>query len=218
MKHDRPKRKDNDVMKHPHQAIDEISDFDTILSAAAHVPVPPDLADRLLTHPAYLNNKQVISSWPLGFALAASILLGVGIGLWLQWPADVETQILAHIYEELAHLSEDHHVTTVQVREAFKTMNVNLEGNFGPVHFVAPCTIDNQTAIHLVMSGQVGAVTLIYLPKKQTDTLRTIGDKRFKGQLIATPGGVLALVGEQGEDIATLGQQVLAQLRWPSKT
>jgi hypothetical protein len=184
------------------------ADFEALLKAALTVPLPAQLG-------AHLQKPRVrpiffrISRW----AWAAMILLSIGGGILLErpWQASLEAQALAHIYEELAYLSQDQRVPPAQVGAVFQGAGLRVRNTFPAVRFIGPCVIAGQAAVHMILPGQMGPVTVIYVPGKQEDDFRA-QDKRFILEGTRALDGMLVVAGERGEDLKALAQEVLERV------
>jgi hypothetical protein len=66
----------------------------------------------------------------------------------------------------------------------------------------------------MVYEGSKGAVTVIYLPGKDVDSLQTISRDQYQGILFPYQQGVMAIIGLQGEDLSQQKAQIQDALLW----
>jgi hypothetical protein len=156
------------------------------------------------------------------YGVAAAVLLAIGTTLTSLWSTYTERAGLAlaqsvvhHIEDEASHLREAHLVSRGRVDYVFRRFGAELAGDIGPVHFAAECLMRQRNGIHLVLPGSVGAITVFLMPGETTADRVAVESARFAGTIIPTAWGSIAVVGEHGEAIDGIGEDLAAKVAWP---
>lgn len=198
---------------------ESIIDLDRKLLACMNVEVPQALAATLKEIPKY--SAKTKPSWFIfgGFALAASFLLGIGVssvyrqGLIFQ-PATLQQVVYKHILHEPQALNAVFPVQDAVVNTTLKEFGVSLEKPLGDVMHVRLCPIGDTFGLHLVVQGQRGPVTFLFLPTKTLDKPLKIAQEGFVGYIKPSLPGIVAVVGEKGESLRETEAVVRGALKW----
>jgi hypothetical protein len=158
------------------------------------------------------------------YAMAASVLLAIGVSLATLWATYPERAGLAlaqsvvqHIEDEASHLHDTGPVSRGRIDYVFRRFGAELVGEIGPVSFAAECLMRNRNGIHLVLPGTLGAITVFLMPGEMTDHPVAVESARFAGTIIPTGWGSIAVVGEQGEAIDGIGENLASMVEWPAE-
>lgn len=155
----------------------EMEAFEARVHDALRVPVPEALAERVL-----LRRKirtPALQVW----ALAASLVAAIGLGVYLYRPSDDgEERVLAaaalggahpavaaiaHVLdEEPRMLKENRGVDPVVMRAAFMRLGLNLPANGTTVLYFDKCPMTGGAGNHVVLQTPFGRVTLILVPEQ----------------------------------------------------
>jgi hypothetical protein len=186
------------------------------------IKAPEGLAERVQLAVRDDTRSRRIQHWWYG--MAASVLLAVGVSLFTLWSTYTERAGLAlaqsvvqHIEDEASHLHEAHPVSRGRVAYVFRRFGAELVGDIGPVNFAAECLMRQRNGIHLVLPGTLGAITVFLMPGEMTDHPVAVESARFAGTIIPTEWGSIAVVGEHGETIDGIGENLAAMVEWPAQ-
>lgn len=190
------------------------------------VEVPPALAERIQLAVSYERTPppgRRPSTW---LAAAASVLLAVFIGiLWIDRPQSLQPphqltlseSVLHHINDEIHVLRQPGPVGPYKVEQVFARFGAALTGPIGPISFAAECKMRHKTGVHLVIPGEMGAITILFMPGEMTDRQQAIATARFEGEIVPTRWGSIAIVGEHGEHIEALVGRLQHSVKWPAQ-
>ena len=198
-------------------------ELDSLVSGVA---VPGGLKEKLLAIPDTANGSNKVSnihSTRLSFfqyyALAACLLLALGVSFSLPFNSRLSSSdlafgndILAHLYEDSEEISEingglfDDIVTLPEANESMAKTGTQLASNES-MHNVAirsakPCEIlPSFESAHLLVEGNQGAVSIIVINNSPVSGEYAIGDGRFNGIVIPMGDGNMILIGEKNENL-----------------
>ena len=189
--------------------------FNSAIKKAVEVDVPEGLAARIMVE-HQLNQKKEESkkkySWS---AMAASIMLvfAVATVTTLQSPPAIAGVILEHVHDEMWILEDKGHVTIESINQLLKPHGVRADENIGYATHAGNCIIQDKLGVHIVFAGENAPVTLILFPEPldRSKTVK-IGDEIFKGVLMNTKKGTLALVSEDQVSLEKFADQLKTSL------
>ncbi|HSW52356.1 MAG TPA: DUF3379 family protein, partial [Sulfuricaulis sp.] len=148
-------------------------------------------------------------------AIAATVLLTVTLagGWWLHSPGpSLDRVVIAHIEGERELLASRDQVPAVKVAQLTQAIGMPLQGDIGTVRIAEICPIGKHHGAHLILVGEKGPVTVLLLPRETVARRKSFEQGGFRGVLIPTGYGGLAVVGEPDEaldDIARRMQRAL---------
>lgn len=226
------------------RAIESDPQFEAALREAADVPVPEGLAERILArHAITLRDeaqrdkvvpidrarkggaaprRPLVPRW---IAVAASVLLVVGLvgvnylgrdpGTVLEQRLVVSVHETMPMYDKMVVNQEIDPNLQANLANLMQTVGLQKVGDMGEVYYCETKTISGATAGILVIPGQMGAVTAIYLMDKKVKERRSIESPTMDGVLWPEARGTVAIIGHKGEPmIGDIEQRVKSSLRW----
>lgn len=182
---------------------------------------PPELAENIrlstrLEHPVSYTHR----AW---FGAAASVLLAITISMTSLFNEHHERgsmalvqNVIHHIEDESDHLHDPGPASRARVSMVLSRFGAKLVGDPGEVRFAAECVMRKRTGVHMVLQGNQGPVTVFFMPGEQVAAVTEVDSERLHGEIIPTDWGVLAVVGENGEQIAPIAQRLTKAVRWPA--
>ena len=192
----------------------EANETEEHLAAALDVPVPEGLAERII-----LRRKTGSRFSPRLFALAASVVLTVGIGF--TWWKDYSSPDYARLaIEHVMHEPESFTTTRSADPELFRTVMHNFGGemqaSIGRVRYMKLCPVPEGTGWHIVFeTEQGGLATLILIPGKrmpEQSAQATVGG----WTALARPGGqgFYAIITDSAQSLGAVDEMVRQRVRW----
>ena len=164
------------------------------------------------------------SFWGHGFRYAAGLIIALAaVVLFLQDGANpLEAVVFNHIYSELNFLEDDSTLTLSDVNIVMAARTGREFQNSADmqnlkIHVTEDCWVDFENGVqgvHMVMDGNVGAVTVMVIPNTPVEEELEISDERFEGLISPTPGGNLVVVGEKAEAIRNYSTLLAANINW----
>lgn len=178
--------------------------FEHKLAEAIDVEVPPTLEAQILLRQNMEQQRREQNRRTRWMALAASVLLTVGLvtGIWtFTPPATLDSAVLAHINNELDHLSDRKDIQLAQANHVLQPFNTQLQQPPARIHYVGACQIHRSAGAHMVLQGEKGPVTVLLMPGETVQARLPLRDQRFTGVIVPTDNGSMAIVGERDENI-----------------
>lgn len=173
----------------------ELERQDAVLQEALNIPVPPHLAERILlsTRPHRTRRS--------GYAIAASVLLAVALGMSSQFGVfrsaspDWSEVVLAHVLNERNTLESKERIPLEKLNSELQRFGLIVQGNPGTVRYLDRCDMPGGKGLHVVLeTPQRGVLTLIIPPgNAQNDTVISSRDG-FSSRLVPVHGRVVGLV------------------------
>ena len=177
--------------------------FNSTLKQALEVDVPEGLAERVLVE-LNLNEKKTNQKNLKWMAMAASILLVVVMFSTAPFhtPPALADAIVEHVKYDVAALREKSDISLLQLNQLLKPHGVKADSNIGKATSAGICVIKGKRGAHVVFQGKNEPVTVIILPEQlKTDDEDTIDDPLYKGYLVSTKHGTLAVISEDQESL-----------------
>lgn len=223
------------------QILDEAQSLESEISAVfGSVSASPDLAARLCALPAEASaehtaraaSKTSTNSFFQYYAMAASLLLAVGIVVsvtLLGGPSAAEVafgdDLILHLYHEVNEINAINNGTelpTIGMPAVAQVMahadtQFNDEGflRATPVRFAEPCAIlPTYQSAHLMVQGTRGAVNVIVINNSPVTDEYSIQDERFNGVVVPMASGNLVLIGEKDENLEQYKALFAESVEW----
>lgn len=223
--------------------LDEMKQFDRSLKRAMQVEVPAGLAERILLRQAMQQDSDTQNdmppSRPLGtapvkirastswrqIALAASVAFLLGMSTrWISLPETTPAALslaqvaMAHVYGEAPFIQGiDERVNLQSINAKLEMYGATLKEMDGlKVTYVNHCSFYQGPALHMVIRGEMGPVTLFIVPKHVPLTLQQANfeDGTLKGEIVRLKGANMVLIGEMKEPLAPVASALQSQLQW----
>lgn len=150
-------------------------------------------------------------------ALAASMLLGLGIGagLWLAYPRNSpELGLVSHVKHEPAALAGAAAVDPAELAQVLAPFGVALGDDAGPVTFAKRCYWDSQWVPHLVVRTASGPVTVLLALHRPLVEARRFDVDGYAGIMLPAPRGSVVVMGREVPGLPAIAEQVFSAVDW----
>ncbi len=188
-----------------------------ISKVLAEVEYPAGLEGRIILRADLRAARRPSISRLLPLSLVAAILLTLGAALrYISLPqyGSIGDEAVAHVYREIAHLDHQLEVTDASMDRLMRKVGIRRIGQLDKLRFAALCPSGQGSIMHLVLAGERGPVTVLYMPQRQIGAITEIADSRFHGRAYPKTHGSLAVIGELGEPLERIHQLVDAAVDW----
>jgi len=130
---------------------------------------------------------------------------------------DLVAEVVEHWYEEpQSWVETDFTVSTVALNAALDgKANLDLT-QLSPISYAQSCLVGGQWVPHLVVQGQQGPVMLLLIPERSIESPipLSLPSKGLGGRLVPHRGGSIAVLGEDGEQLAPIEAQIARAVEW----
>ncbi len=159
------------------------------------------------------------------FALAASVLLGVGVAafLWLGAPqSSLADDLVGHMANETDSWRQtDQAVPQQKLAAVLGSDHMHLMPAAGTVSYVSSCSFRGHQVPHFVVQEPGGPVTVMALTHEQVSRTLSFDEHGYRGVIIPVPGhGALAVLTQDSvRDTAAverIAARVVAAIAWDS--
>ena len=210
--------------------LDETQELEAdVTQLLSSVAAPQGLRDQLLNIPSQAESETATTVFPdraaanssyfQYYAVAATLLLAVGVTFSLMFnsgPSSAEiafgNEVIQHLYVDEAEINAitagtDSSILAMPViNQAMAdsgTRLVNVDFLQGiPVRMAKPCPVlPAYQSAHLVIQGSQGAVSIIVVNNSPVNLEYTIRDDRFEGVVVPMGEGNMILLGETDENL-----------------
>ena len=177
--------------------------FNNTLKKAFEVDVPEGLAERVLVE-LNLSEKKSYKKNVRWLAVAASILVIfiVFSTTTLHSPPALANAILEHVKYDVGAFEIKTDISLQQLNQLLKPHGVRADKDIGNATSAGICVIQGKQGAHVVFEGKNAPVTMIIVPDKlKANETVTIDDQQYKGMLMGTKNGTLAIISEDQESL-----------------
>ncbi|NRF61713.1 DUF3379 domain-containing protein [Vibrio coralliilyticus] len=204
---------------------DDILDLDAQIAKAMNVDVPEDLADRILFNQTSSTESNVVrpNFAKRAMAMAASIafVFGLLVGQ-VNWgnivvspaQASLADTAIKHVIDEKPFVQNlDENVASSQINAKMMPFDHQLGENFPyHVYYLNHCGFGKSNALHMVFRGEKGKVTL-FLTGIASDKTVDFEKEGMAGVVEPVGQTSLILVGEEGEDVAKIAENLMTIIK-----
>ena len=195
------------------------------LREALNFAPPPELAERIQLAISFGEARKRPSrlQW---LGIAASVLVAVAAGglgwmTYLYKPYEdlsLERSVLNHVQDETKHLYDPGQASSGKLHYVFDRFGARVDAQaLGTVNFAGICMMRRNRGVHLVMRGEMGPVTVFFMPGEMARKPMALDSPRFAGVIEPTDWGSIAVVGEQGEKLQPVLDRVRQAVSWPAE-
>ncbi|MEY8216294.1 MAG: DUF3379 family protein [Colwellia sp.] len=203
------------------QFAQEICQLDNKIKQALQIPVPDDLANKLILRQTLANHQVQKRKSRVHLALAASVAIVGGLVLnFMQFSSaynNLGDYALAHVYHEQGDIANNasNQVTLASLNQKMATFNGNFTQSLGKLLFADYCRFDGMKSLHLVYQGKTSPVTVFVVPKnKQLSFTNTFNDKELFGSSLEFKRSNIIVVADKNESLDKWQQNISDTVSW----
>ena len=200
---------------------DELCLFDEKLKQAMKVPVPENLAEKLLLRQTLASHQQNKRKSRIHLALAASVAIIAGLVVnYLQFSNSYNNlgdYALAHVYHEQDVFSNDDNtrVSLASLNKKMTTFNGNFSNSMGELISADYCRFDGMKSLHLVFKGVTDVVTVFVVPKeKHLAFTDKFSDGKLNGESLGFDQANILVIGDKNESLTKWQQTISDNISW----
>ncbi len=194
--------------------------MDQDLARLMAAPLPPRADTRVVSLPiiARAQPKPTAQRNFSLMALAASVVLSVGVGLlfWTLRPEpSLAAGVLGHVAAESASWSEVAPMTASATDAVLAGAGVSLDTADATVTYARTCLFNGHWVPHLVVQTSTGPVTVMVLPQEHIAARQSFRQNGYSGILVPDPhGGTLAVIVRGDPNLDEVARALGPHLHW----
>lgn len=190
---------------------------DKKLSEALRLGVPDNLASRIILRQSIYRGHARQQQTRRMYALAAGVLLAVGlVSGWfmMTWVPQVDRAVIARINAAPASLVARQKISDNELVRVLRALGGELKGDLGKVSYAGIYYVREHQCGQLVVQGTQGPVTVLLMPGVYVRHERALRSTRFNGIIVPTNTGSMAIVGEKGEPLHETVRTLRSAVTW----
>jgi hypothetical protein len=192
--------------------------MDRDLARLLAAPVAALADTRVLAPPVLTRAKAGVPTFPGLLALAASVVLCVGLGvlLWTLRPQpSLAAGVLGHVELESGSWSDVAPMTAAATDAVLAGADVSLDPSDTVVTYARICLFNGHWVPHLVVRTASGPVTVMVLRQEHIAARQSFRQNGYSGILVPTPsGGTLAVIVQGDPDLDDVARALSPHLHW----
>lgn len=215
--------------------ISDMKDFDKQIQDALDVPVPDNLAERILLNTS-LKEKAMQEEQATGdnvvnarsrfkfdrvhLALAASFFVAIGAFFFSteqHIAHEAGEHALTHVYHEITALEKTNAISLQSVNDKLALLGAHIEELPGKITYAMFCDFKGEKGLHLIFESDFGPMTVFIVPSEN----KSFGfgeddfhDARFAGHINRGDKADTILVANSGAPINVYNERVTNAIRW----
>jgi hypothetical protein len=191
---------------------DELQSMDELIARALMVE-----AGRIGRAKPSAPFQEPVSSKRRQFAIAASLVVGLAVGLVLLVAVprtSVAREVMDHIFHEPGTMTGTDPLPPAELAGVLDPDGTRLRPDIGNVTFAARCLFDGRIVPHLVVRTPEGPVTVLMLRHRTIRKPVEIDEQGYRGLVLPAPRGSIAIVGQGIADADGVAKKVFDAVDW----
>lgn len=194
---------------------DEIKKMESELQHAMHIPVPENLAEKLILRQSLDTHSQSKKKWPWYLALAASVVFAsvTSVILFNRGHGSLQEDIFAHMSHVSYEVKKGSRVDLDVMNQKLATFNGSIEQDIGEVVSANYCYLNTIKSLHLIIQGETGLTSLFVVPNSISDSIGdSFSNASFKGASFIIDSAKVIIVGDSIEAVSEMQKRAKAAL------
>lgn len=178
---------------------DEIKQMENELKEAMHIPVPENLAEKLILRQSLDNHTQVKKQRPWYIALAASVMFASVLSVYMfsKGSGNFQDDVFAHMSHVNTEVMKGQQVDLAAMNNKLATFNGSISDEIGEVVSANYCYLNTIKSLHLIIKGENGLTSLFVVPDSITDSVgETFSNASYKGASFLLESAKVIIVGD----------------------
>jgi len=201
--------------------VKEAKQFDDNLKALLKIDVPEGLTDKILLEQSFVEEQKRQTNGRWHIAIAASIAFVIGITLPLlnnfsHSPANIGEVAMQHVKAEYYFTAQtNEHANLQMVNAKLARYGAKAHSELGNVSYVNYCSFDGTPALHMVMEGEKGQITVFVVPTDDESLEpETFNNQHLKGISEKMGSTKVVIVGERNESLQKTRNMMHNNIQW----
>jgi len=189
---------------------DEIKAMEIQLQSAMDIPVPENLAEKLILRQSLSEHKTATQKRPWYLALAASVVFASVLSFTIS--NTTSDKLAQDIYTHMQHLDVEimrsAQVDINSVNDKLASFNGQVKGNLGEIISANYCYLDKIKSLHMIVRGENGLTSLFVMPDSITESIGdSFNNATYQGASFLVKSAKIIVIGENKSDVERLEQR-----------
>lgn len=201
--------------------VKEAKEFDLMLSDCLDIDVPEDLTDKIFLEQSFAveQEKKFNSRWHIAIAASIAFVLGISIPMLNNYNSavpDIGTVALQLVQDEYYFTANANENATIQnVNAKLARYGATATEDLGEIYFVNYCDFKGTPALHMIMQGEMGRVTVFMMPEEAEFKHSAKFSNEHLAGLAEQVGKVkMVIVGEREEPLEHTKEKLDKTIKW----
>jgi hypothetical protein len=198
---------------------EEVRAMESALEQAMDIPVPEDLADKLILRQSMNDFKAHKQRRPWYLALAASVVLAsvLTVGVITQSGHDFKSDVFAHMSHVSYEVNKGGNVDLDMVNDKLASYNGTVSEGLGDIVSANYCYLDSIKSLHLIIKGETGLSSLFVVPSEVSPTLDgNFSNDEYSATSFLLESAKVIVVGDNGSQVSDLSAKAKQLLSFSS--
>jgi hypothetical protein len=190
----------------------EIKLMENQLKAAMDIPVPENLAEKLILRQSLSSYKSASHKrpWYLGLAAAVAFASVLSIGVLKTGNGKLSEDIFAHMSHTTFEVMSASNVSIEAINDKLASFNGHMNGNIGEVLSANYCYLDEIKSLHMIIRGESGITSLFVMPDSISESISdSFSNATYHGTSFLLQSAKVIVVGETDADVEQLKQRAI---------
>jgi hypothetical protein len=203
------------------QFAQEVERLEQKIATVVNVPVPDELASKLILKQVMLSHQQQKRKNRLQLAMAASVAFALGLTFNLMQASSAYTSIgdyaLAHAHHEQVFFNNDQpaNISLASLNEKMLPFQGQFTSDIGPLISVSRCDFGNINALHLTYQGKYQPVTILVIPSNTKLPMHSkFTDQTLHGIASTFEHAEVIIVADKAEPLEHWQQNLANNIKW----
>jgi hypothetical protein len=199
----------------------ELDALENKISQAMNIPVPDDLAYKLILRQTLASHQQHKRKTRDRLAMAASVVFVMGLTVNFMMFSSTYKNLgdyaIAHVNHEASHFSNNDqpNVTLASLNDKMAVFKGSFDSTFGALIFADYCRFDGNKSLHLVFKGQSSPVNIFILPDDEDiKFIDNFSNDKLQGKSFNFNHSNIIVVGDKKEPIEQWQERVKNNITW----
>ncbi|NVK55929.1 MAG: DUF3379 family protein [Alteromonadaceae bacterium] len=194
----------------------DIKSLDDKLRNAANVPVPDDLANKLILNTSLVefNQHKRRNRWYIGLAASVAFTCGIALTAWQQQHTELDQAALTHMYyAEHEQPVGNARITPQLVNAKLAQFGAELDPSIGKIASINYCLLDTIRSLHMIIETPQGRMSVFLVPDNSQVAPNEFSDPVYKGTSYALQKTNVLVIGEKSADLPAFTSQLQQRLK-----
>ncbi|MBO1256077.1 DUF3379 domain-containing protein [Alteromonas sp. 5E99-2] len=185
------------------------------IKSAVDIPVPSDLADKLILQSTFqdLARQKKRSRVHLAMAASVAFVIGMTFTMWSPTQQDLGHAAIAHMNHSPAEFTQASEVSIEEVNDKLSSMGAQLIGDIGRIYSANFCRLDFVKSLHVVVDTDDGPVSVFFTPYDKDSALpERFSEDSYTGEGFRSQRANVMVVGDKNTDITEITKKVKASM------